>query len=96
VCLATVSFTIDEISAVAFVFTVCNLLNDSPRRFAIGRCSIRLQIGLGRIEPVEAILDPVRQNIRIAVSQAVDLLIVEVALNGLAIAQALFVSFKWR
>ena len=90
------TLTINQICAVEVVFPVGDLLDHGTRRFTVCCGFIRLQIGLGRIEPVETVLDPVFQHVSIPVPQPLDLGVIKLPLDGVAIGQALTVILEWR
>ena len=71
--LSPLGLGIDGVRAVQLVFPVRDLLDHRPRRLAVGSRSIRLQIGIGRLEPVQPVFDMALQDVRVSVSQLFDL-----------------------
>ncbi len=59
--------------AVFFVFGVGKIIDHLAQGFCIGRRGIRLQVDLGDIEPVEAVLENLFQRIGIAGCEPVEL-----------------------
>ena len=93
-CLSPLGFPVDKIGAMKLVLPIRDLLDHRPRRFAVGRGCVGLQIGLGGVEPIEPIFDLLFQNVGVPVSQSLDLRRVEVPLDRLAVAQALIGIFE--
>ena len=94
--LPALAFAVNKVGAVQLVFAVGDLLDDGARGFAVGRCGVGFQVGLGRVKPIKAVLNLVFQDIGVPLAQPVDLLDFKLSFNSLSIAQPLCVVLEWR
>ena len=75
--LSPLGLAIHIASAVPFVFGVSEIIDHLAQGFRVGRRGIGLQIDLGGIEPVEAVLENILQRIGIAGCEATQLTVIQ-------------------